>query len=267
MKIAVCVKYVPVDSKVDVDPKTHALVRSSGAGEINPADRYAVEMARQLSEEDGVSFDVFTMGPDGAARALKYAMALGAEKAVLLSDIAFAGSDTLGTAAVLAAALKKYGPYDLVLTGNASNDGATGQVGPMLAQMLGVPDVTNAVEAETDGKTAILKKKDGNTLYTLKTALPALASVPFGANTPELPTLRHQVAANQREFDTVSAADLGLDPDTLGQAGAKSIVTDTVNVTAQKQGLEFIGSVDEKARDFADTVDEIQQAIGGGKHA
>ncbi|WP_295360074.1 electron transfer flavoprotein subunit beta/FixA family protein [uncultured Pseudoramibacter sp.] len=266
MKIAICVKYVPVDSKVQVDPAIHALLRGSGAGEINPSDRYAVEMARRL-KKDGDTLDVFTMGPADAVRALKVVLALGADHAYLLNDKAFAGSDTLGTAKVLAAALTQYGPYDVVLMGSASNDGATGQVGPMLAQMLGVPDVTNAVEAETDGKTVVLKKKDGNTLYTLKTALPALASVPFGANTPELPTLRHQVAANQREFDTVSAADLGLDPDTLGQAGAKSIVTDTVNVTAQKQGLEFIGSVDEKARDFADTVDEIQQAIGGGKHA
>jgi electron transfer flavoprotein beta subunit len=267
MKIAVCVKYVPVDSKVDVDPKTHALIRSSGAGEINPADRYAVEMARRLSEDDGTSFDVFTMGPDAADRALKYAMALGAEKAVLLSDAAFAGSDTLGTAAVLAAALRKYGPYDLILTGSASNDGATGQVGPMLAQMLGVPEVTNAVDAAIDGGDAVLKKKDGNTLYTLKASLPALASVPFGANTPELPTLRHQVAANQRDYDKVNAADLGLDPDTLGQAGAKSIVTDTVPVTAEKQGVELTGTVDDMAAEFKALVAKAKKQIGGGEHA
>ena len=93
MKIAICVKYVPVDSKVQVDPATHALIRNSGAGEINPSDRYAVEMARRL-KKDGDTLDVFTMGPADAVRALKVVLALGADHAYLLNDKAFAGSGT-----------------------------------------------------------------------------------------------------------------------------------------------------------------------------
>ena len=228
MKIAICVKYVPVDSKVQVDPATHALVRGSGAGEINPSDRYAVEMARRL-KGDG---------------------------------------DTLGTAKVLAAALEHYGPYDVVLMGSASNDGATGQVGPMTAEMLGMPDVTDAVDCQIAGGRASVAKKAGDALLALEAALPVLVTVPFGANAPELPTLRHQVAANQHPIVEVTAADLGVDPATVGQAGALSVVTDTMQVVQKKQAVTLTGTVDDMAKKLADRVDGQLKALqqGGGEH-
>lgn len=267
MKIAICVKYVPVDSKVQVDPATHALVRGSGAGEINPSDRYAVEMARRL-KGDGDTLDVFTMGPADAVRALKVVLALGADHAYLLNDKAFAGSDTLGTAKVLAAALTQYGPYDVVLMGSASNDGATGQVGPMTAELLGMPDVTDAVDLRIDGTTASVSKKAGDALFALKAALPVLVTVPFGANEPELPTLRNQVAANQHEIVEVTAADLGIDAAAVGQNGALSIVTDTMQVVQKKQAVTVTGTVDEMANKLAGLVEGQLKALqqGGGEH-
>ena len=267
MKIAICVKYVPVDSKVQVNPATHALVRGSGAGEINPSDRYAVEMARRL-KGDGDTLDVFTMGPADATRALKVVLALGADHAYLLNDKVFAGSDTLGTAKVLAAALEHYGPYDVVLMGSASNDGATGQVGPMTAEMLGMPDVTDAVDCQIAGGRASVAKKAGDALLALEAALPVLVTVPFGANAPELPTLRHQVAANQHPIVEVTAADLGIDPATVGQAGALSVVTDTMQVVQKKQAVTLTGTVDDMAKKLADRVDGHLKALqqGGGEH-
>lgn len=268
MKIAICVKYVPVDSKVQVDPATHALVRSSGAGEINPSDRYAVEMARRLKGE-GDTLDVFSMGPEDAARALKVVLALGADRAILLNDKAFAGSDTLGTAKVLAAALEHCGPYDVVLMGSASNDGATGQVGPMTAAVLGMPDVTDAVDLRVSGGTAAISKKAGDALFALEAKLPVLVTVPFGANEPELPTLRNQVAANQHEIIDVTAADLGIDPQSVGQAGALSVVTDTMQVVQKKQAVAITGTVDEMAKKLAGLVEGQLRGLkqGGGEHA
>ena len=131
-----------------------------------------------------------------------------------------------------------------------------------------MPDVTDAVDCQIAGGRASVAKKAGDALLALEAALPVLVTVPFGANAPELPTLRHQVAANQHPIVEVTAADLGIDPATVGQAGALSVVTDTMQVVQKKQAVTLTGTVDDMAKKLADRVDGQLKALqqGGGEH-
>ena len=129
MDIAVLIKQVPVSNDVSVDPETHALIRSSSEGMINPADLNAIEAAMVLKEQTGGKVAVFTMGPTDAEKALRDAMALGCDESCLITDRCLAGGDTIATAKVLARSIEKYGKFDLILSGALSADGATGQVG------------------------------------------------------------------------------------------------------------------------------------------
>mgnify|MGYP003210338427 CR=1 FL=1 len=129
MDIAVLIKQVPVSNNVSVDPETHALIRASAEGMINPADLNAIEEAMVLKEQTGGKVVVFTMGPPDAEKALREAMAHGCDESCLITDRVVAGGDTIATARVLAEAIKKYGHFDLILGGALSADGATGQVG------------------------------------------------------------------------------------------------------------------------------------------
>ena len=134
MNIAVLIKQVPVSNDVSVDPETHALVRASSEGMINPADLNAIEEAMQLKEQTDGKVVVFTMGPPDAEKALRDAMALGCDESCLITDRAVAGGDTVATAKVLAKAIQLYGEFDLILGGALSADGATGQVAAMVAE-------------------------------------------------------------------------------------------------------------------------------------
>ena len=261
MRIAICIKHVPVDSKVEIDPVTHNLIRNSAAGEINPCDKNAMEVVRRIKEATGADVDAYTMGPEDAIRSLHYCLALGADKAYLLSDKAFAGGDTLATARVLGEALKQKGPYDLVFTGAESNDGATGQVGPMIAQYLGIPDVAEAIEvkAEDDKTIKVDKKVEGST-YHLTVKTPVLLTVPFGANEHELPTLRNQVAANQHEIITITNKELGLDENLIGKKGSLSVVTDTVKNQEAQTAERITGSPKEIAAKITALISERRKA-------
>ena len=150
MNIVVCIKQVPETTEVRVDPKTNALIREGVKSIVNPFDENAIEAALQLREAHGGKVTVITMGPPQAEEALRHAIAMGADEAILLTDAAFRGSDTLATSYTLAAAVRKLacpprGDVDLVLCGKQAIDGDTGQVGPGLAERLGFPQVTFAI--------------------------------------------------------------------------------------------------------------------------
>ena len=139
MNIAVLIKQVPVSNDVSVDPETHALVRASSEGMINPADLNAIEAAMVLKEQTEGKVVVFTMGPPDAEKALRDAMAMGCDESCLITDRCLAGGDTIATAKVLARSIEKFGKFDLILSGALSADGATGQVGAMVAGIHGHP--------------------------------------------------------------------------------------------------------------------------------
>lgn len=228
MRIAVCIKQVPSSGNVSVDPATHKLLRDSNEVEVNPSDLNALTAAIELKKRCGGTVDVFTMGPEAARKALATALAMGADEGYLLTDRAFGGSDTLGTAKVLAAGFAKAGPYDLILCGDVSSDGATGQVGPMLAQLLGLPSVcqVKAFESAENGALVVRRSCRANEVR-LRCALPCLATVAFGSNVPIRPTLRSQMKANKRALQVLTNDMLCLNAAEVGLGAAKSVVTST----------------------------------------
>lgn len=257
MRFAICVKHVPVSDDVEIDPVTHSIRRASAECDINPCDLNAMQMAVDLKKETGASLDVYTMGPDGANASLKKCLALGADEAYLLSDRRFAGGDTLGTAKILADFLKKNGPYDVIFTGAESSDGATGQVGPMLACLMGMADVSDAVcvsrDSDREGFLMVSRKMPGGKL-SLRVKTPAVLSVPFGCNEPALPTLRAQMKANRREIHVFTAADA--DPAVLDDIEVKSLVTDVCPASASSRAVEITGSAEEIAARICELINE-----------
>lgn len=145
MKIAVCIKQVPVSDQIEIDPNTHQMIRANAELTINPADMNALTEAIKLKNAFGGSVDVYTMGAESAKAALYTAIAVGADEGYLITDRTFAGGDSLGTAKVLAKAMEYVTHYDLIICGSLSSDGATGQVGPMIAELMGIPSVTEVL--------------------------------------------------------------------------------------------------------------------------
>lgn len=230
MNIAVLIKQVPVSNDVSVDPETHALVRGSSEGMINPADLNAIEEAMVLKEQTGGHVVVFTMGPQEAEKALRDAMALGCDESCLLTDRCFAGGDTIATAKVLANGIQKYGQFDLILGGALSADGATGQVGAMVAEWLSVPHITEVSGIRYDEadstKIEVVKKFHGED-YRLTTELPAVLTVSFGCNEPRLATLRSKRAAKTKPLEIYTNAELQMEADKIGLIGSPTITIDS----------------------------------------
>lgn len=227
MNIAVLIKQVPASNEVMVDPVTHCLIRESVEMTVNPSDLNALTAAIRLRETAGGSITVLTMGPAVAKKALHTALAMGADEARLITDRSFGGGDTLCTARVLAEAIRRTGPYDLILAGDASSDGATGQVGAMVAELLELPCASDARSVETDGECVTVLRSWKEQRARVRMAVPCMVTVGLGSNTPVLPTLRSQMKANRREIPEITNAELRLDPALIGKMGTRSVVTDT----------------------------------------
>lgn len=260
MKIAVLIKQVPVGN-INVDPVTHALVRQSTESMVNPADLNAIETAILLKECCGAEVTVLTMGPADAEKSLRIALAMGCDEAVLVSDRSFGGADTIATAKVIKAALDKLGGFDLVLAGAQSSDGATGQVGPIVAEYLSVPQLTeiSSVEAPEADDKLVVSKKHGSRLYRLGIKLPALLTVSFGANTPRLTTLRSQRAAKAKAITTLTNGELLLDPQVTGLAGSPTQVIRSYAPESTAQAVFLSGSDEEIASQIMQLVAKAQE--------
>lgn len=256
MKIAVCVKHVPISENVEIDENNN-LVRDNAESDINPCDMNAMEFALQLKQQTEGTIDVYSMGPDIAMASLKKCLAVGADQAYLLSDRRFAGGDTLGTARVLAKALSDNGPYDVIFTGNESADGGTGQVGPMIAEIMNMPDVSETVSIEANGSGGVtIKKSVPDKHMILDVATPVLVTVPFGCNEPTLPTLRTQRQANRVDVPSVDDDQLGLDPSTIGQPAVLSVVTGLTNADYEGNAEMLEGSFTDIASRIGELIDE-----------
>ncbi|MCB7305974.1 electron transfer flavoprotein subunit beta/FixA family protein [Bariatricus massiliensis] len=259
MNIAVLIKQVPVSNDVSVDPKTHALVRASSEGMINPADLNAIEEAMVLKEQTEGKVVVFTMGPPDAEKALRDAMALGCDESCLITDRQVAGGDTIATAKVLAEAIKMYGQFDIILSGALSADGATGQVGAMVAERLGLPHVSEIQSIKYDenlaGKIEVVKKMHEDKIRVGCT-LPAVVSVNFGSNTPRLATLRTKRAAKSKPLVTYTNAELALPADQVGIAGSPTEVIDSFEPENGRKAQMLTGSGAELAQMLKNLIDE-----------
>lgn len=248
MQIGVLVKQVPDEPASARLTPGGALDRSAGPGVTDPVDRNAVEAAVQLAEATGGTVTVIAMGPEGARAVLKECVSVGATAGVHVSDEGLAGSDALGTARVLAAAVRSLGPVDLVLAGARSADGATAAVPPMVAELLDLPQVTNvtAIEAEDGALLCTQVLDDGHSRVRLP--LPGLVSVDEYVNTPRYPSIKSKLAANKAVFPVLTAADLGV-VDVVGAGAARAVVVATEEPPARQPGQRITGT---DARDVAE---------------
>ncbi|USQ80498.1 electron transfer flavoprotein subunit beta/FixA family protein [Ornithinimicrobium faecis] len=231
MHIVVCVKHVPdAQSDRSFEPD-HTTDREAVDGLLSELDEYAVETALSVSEAgDGGEVSVLTIGPDDAADAIKKALQMGADRGVHILDDAIAGSDAPATSLILAEAIKKIGPVDLVITGMASTDGTMGVLPAMLAERLGLPQATHASEL-TLSDSGVQIRRDGDTASeTIEASLPAVVSVTDRINEPRYPSFKGIMAAKKKPVDTWSLADLGVD---AGQVGIDAAWTRVLEVSAR----------------------------------
>jgi electron transfer flavoprotein beta subunit len=226
MKIVVCVKYVP---DAQADPRfaaDHTTDRAGVEGHLSELDEYAVEAALKISEAQGdTTVTVVTVGPEQASDAVRKALQMGADAGVHVIDGALHGSDALATSLVLAKALAK-AEYDLILTGMASTDGAMSVIPAMLAERLGVPQVTFAGSLEVAGGTVRIEREGDTSTEVVEAPLPAVVSVTDQINEPRYPSFKGIMAAKKKPVQAWSLADLGVAADAVGAAGAWSVVED-----------------------------------------
>ena len=225
MNIIVCIKQVPETTDVRINPENNTLIREGVKSIINPFDMYAIEEAILLKEKFGGKATVITMGPPQAQEALREAISLGIDEAILVSDRAFAGSDTWATSYTLAAAIKKAGQFDLVICGKQASDGDTAQVGPGIAVWLNIPQVTyvKKVEDIKDNKARVESMTEEG-YDIIETALPALFTVVKEINTPRLPSLKGMMRAKKAQIITWGKNELGVDDDKIGLKGSPTQV-------------------------------------------
>jgi electron transfer flavoprotein beta subunit len=222
--IVVCAKIVPIASvTIQIDPATRRMVRKDVTQELDPQAAKALEEALRLTEKHGGRVTLVVMGGEDATIGIRSALAMGATSAVHLSDPALAGSDALGTAKALAAAIKKE-PFDLVLCATESSDSYTGLVPGQLAQLLGVPPVTFATSLAVDGTTVTIRRQSEGGYDVVSAELPALVTVTTAINEPRYPTLKGIMSARKKEIRKYTAAELELGPAEVGEGGAREKV-------------------------------------------
>ena len=237
MNIVVCVKYVP-DAQSDrtFNESDNTTDRVGVDGLLSELDEYAVEEALKLVEAGEGEVTVVTVGPDQAADALKKALQMGADKAVHVKDDAIHGSDAVATSLVLAEAIKKVGTPDLVITGMASTDGTMSVVPAMLAERLGLPQVTFASELTVDGSTVTIRRDGDAASETIVATLPALVSVTDQINEPRYPSFKGIMAAKKKPVEEWALADLGIDASQVGLDAAWTKVESFTKRPPREQG-------------------------------
>ena len=243
MNIVVCVKYVP-DAQADrgFEAGDSTTDRDGVEGRLSELDEYAVEEALKIVEAGEGEVTVLTVGPAGAADAIKKALQMGAHAGVHVSDEAIAGSDAIATSLVLARAVEKIGgsaPVDLVLTGMASTDAVMSVVPAMLAERLGLPQVTYASELVVDGQAVTIRRDGDASTQTITSSLPALVSVTDQINEPRYPSFKGIMSAKKKPVATWTIADLGIDPAQVG-LGAAWTAVETVTARPPRAAGEVV---------------------------
>jgi electron transfer flavoprotein beta subunit len=246
MKAVVLIKQVPDTTDVRIDRETNTLIREGVPSIINPFDMYAIEEGLRIVEGAGEgSVTVMSMGPPQVEDALREAIALGADEAVLLSDRAFAGSDTWSTSYTLAAGLRKLADYDIILCGKQAIDGDTAQVGPGVAQFLGVPQVTYAKKVTVEDGCATVERMLEDGYDVVRVPLPAVVTVVKDINEPRLPSLKGKMKAKKAEITVWSSDDLEVDEAELGLDGSPTRVVRVFAPEEREGGTVFEGEVNE----------------------
>ena len=245
MNVVVCLKQVPGTTSVKIDPQTNTLIRQGIENIINPFDTYALEEGVRIKERCGGKVTVISMGPPQAESALKEAISLGTDEAILLSDSAFAGADTWATANTLAGAINKLEQYDIIICGRQTLDGDTGQVGPELAEMLGLPFVAyvSRIEEIADGQMRVQRMVEAGH-EVIETPLPAVITVVKEINVPRLPSLRGIAKSKSAVLPVWGVQELGVDQGTVGLSGSFTKVIKVFFPQRVCRGERFQGEIE-----------------------
>ncbi|MCF8145692.1 MAG: electron transfer flavoprotein subunit beta/FixA family protein [Deltaproteobacteria bacterium] len=239
MNIIVLIKQVPDTTEVKLDPKTGNLIREGIESIINPDDKHALEAAILLKEDLGGKVTAVSMGPPQAIDAVSEALGMGADKGILLSDRAFAGADTWATSFTLGKAIEKMDGYDLILCGRQAIDGDTAQIGPQVAEYLGIPHVSYVCGIEeTKKKNIIVKRRLEDGYERVQCTLPALITVIGELNTPRYPRVGELIAACQEKAPITlwNAADIGVQTRDVGLEGSLTHVIRTFSPKFKREG-------------------------------
>ncbi len=259
MEMVVCVKQVPDTTEVKIDPVTNTLVRQGVPSIVNPFDKNALEAALQLKEKNGGKITVVSMGPPQAKDALKECLAMGADEAYLVSDRAFGGADTLATSYTLAAALNKIGKFDLILCGKQAIDGDTAQVGPEMAEHLGIPHITCCSKFEVTGDVMRVEREHEEGYEVIVGKMPLLVTVVKSANEPRFATVRGTMKANRKEIPVLTLADLEVDEKRIGLKGSPTQVK-KIFTPPSRSGGEMI-----QAEDAREAISILIQKLSDAK--
>lgn len=252
MNIIVCIKQVPNTTDVKTDPKTGTLIREGIPVIINPEDKVAIEAALQLNGK----VTVISMGPPQAEDALRETLAMGADEAILLCDIKFAGSDTWATANALAAAIKKIGNYDLIICGRQAIDGDTAQVGPQLAENLKLPQITyvQKLEIKENKINAQRELEDGYEIVEAK--LPALITVIHDLNKPRYPSLQGINTACEKKIKVWTVNDVKADQKKVGLEASPTKVKKVFTPPTKSPGIKLEGDIKSVCRKLVNILKE-----------
>lgn len=241
MNIIVCVKQVPETTEISIDPETNTLIRKGVDSILNPFDEYALEEAVRIKERFGEgTVTAISMGPPQAESALRDCIARGADRAVLLSDKRFAGSDTWATSRILSAGIRQIGEYDIVLCGQQAIDGDTAQVGPGISVNLGIPQVAYVSEILklAEGRCRVRRLVEtGHEIY--ETDLPLLITVVKEINEPRLASLRGKMKAKKADIDVWGIEEMDLDEKETGLEGSRTQVVDIFSPPKPEGGMKI----------------------------
>ena len=249
MNIAVCVKQIPDPAALyELDSENHWIVRPNDQV-LDDTDRFGIEIGLQLAEASEGTVTLYSMGPSGSLQGIRQALAMGADKAVLIDDETLKGSDALTTARILSAAIEKEG-FDLVIAGMESTDGYTGTVPQMMSEILDVPCLSFARKVDVVDGSITIERKTASGYEVVSASLPALLAVTAGVVEPRYPTFKGIMQAKSKPVETVTAADLGIVPH-VGQT-----ISSVTDVEARASGK----LVEDEGEAYLEIVEVLEQA-------
>ncbi|MEK6689830.1 MAG: electron transfer flavoprotein subunit beta/FixA family protein [Nitrospirota bacterium] len=259
MNIIVCIKQVPDTSEVKINPETNTLVREGVSSIINPFDMFAIEEGLRIKERTGGGkVTAISMGPPQAMEALREAFSLGVDEVFLISDRAFAGSDTLATSYILSKAVEKIGYYDIILCGKQAIDGDTAQVGPEMAEHLGIPFVTyvKKIDEIKDDRIRVHRMMDEG-YEVVETKPPVLFTVVKEINEPRPPSLKRKIAAKNLQVSVWTTNDLNVDEERIGLRGSPTQVLKTFPPETKGEREILQGNLEEQVDKLVSELKEL----------
>lgn len=259
MQIIVCLKQVPDTTEVKINPETNTLMREGVQSVINPFDMYALEEGLRIKESLGQGeVTVLSMGPPQVEDSLREALSLGADRAVLLSDRAFAGADSLATAYTLSRGVAKLGEFGLIICGKQAIDGDTAQVGPSLAEQLDIPHATYVRKVQSvDEEKMVVERMTEDGYEVIELAMPTLITVLKDINQPRLPSLKGKLRAKKAQIEVWGKEDLDVEEERLGLAGSPTQVVKIFTPQRARDCRVLEGTAEEMAKVLAQELKKI----------